>query len=213
MSGTNQQDTLKIRVSDLAAYADCPRCVQRFWRDHEDLAAADHRGKRSRTRQRANSDFRGKRADEICSHLPAGRFADRARQLQTGPMPVPGHPVPVVIRGNLPVPLELDSGGYAIVRSTTDLRDAGSCRYIKRQLEAYAMLAECHHDAARAVQPLRELWIAWCTSLSDPLQVDSCERVPRDRAWFADELERITAWVRSPVTFDPSPNCTRCRQR
>ncbi len=115
--------------------------------------------------------------------------------------------------GDLPVPLQLDAGGYAIVRTTTDLRDTDSCRYLKRQLEAYAMLSECHHNVARAPHPVRGLWIVWSTWSAGRPRPTSCEELPRDRAWFADELERITAWVRSPVTFDPSPNCTRCRQR
>ena len=212
MSGTNDGDTLNITVSELAAFADCPRCVQRRWRDNENPADADHPGKRRRTRQAANSAWRGKRADKICSHLPPGRFAEQARRLRTDPIWVQGHPVPVVISGELPVPLVLDEGGYAIVRSTTDSRDLISCRYLKRQLEAYAMLSEHHHNAARAPCPVQELWIVWCVWSVGNALPSACEQLTRDGEWFISELERITDLVRSPVTYDPLPSCTRCRR-
>ena len=211
MSGTNQQDTLRITVSELAAFADCPRCVQRRWRDNENPADADHPGKRRRTRQAANSAWQGKRADEICSHLPPGRFAERARRLRTAPIWVQGHPVPMVITGELPVPLVLDAGGYGIVRSTTDSRDQGSCRYIKRQLEAYAMLSEQHHDAAQAPCPVQELWIVWCIWSAGNTLPSACEHLTRDHEWFIGDLERIAELIRSPMTYAPSSSCTRCR--
>lgn len=211
MTGTNDGETLKITVSELAAFADCPRCVQRRWRDNEYPADADHPGKRRRTRQVANSAWKGKRVGEICSHLPPGRFAERARRLRTDPFWVQSHPVPVVISGDLPVPLVLDEGGYAIVRSTTDSRDPGSCQYIKRQLEAYAMLSEQHHNAARAPCPVQELWIVWCIWSAGSTLPSACEQLTRDSEWFVGELERITELIRSPVSYAPSSSCTRCR--
>lgn len=211
MSGTNDGDTLNITVSELAAFADCPRCVQRRWRDNENPADADHAGKRRRTRQVANSAWKGKRADQICSHLPPGRFAEQARRLRTDPIWVPNHPVPVVISGELPVPLVLDADGYAIVRSTTDSRDLGSCRYLKRQLEAYAMLSEQHHNAARAPYPVQGLWIVWCIWSAGNTTPSTCEELARDHEWFIADLERIAGLIRSPVAHAASPTCTRCR--
>lgn len=209
MFGRNHEDALKIRVSDLAAYADCPRCVQRFWRDGEALNAADHRGKRSRTRQRANADFRDARSEEICALLPAGRFGPCAKRLATVPFSVLGHPLPVIIKGELPVPLELDGGGYVIVRPTTAQPSPRSRLYIRRQLEAYALLAE--RSTNSALRHPRELWISWCKSLGESVVPVGCERVQRDRVWFGDELERITALVRSRDSASPSPTCTRCK--
>lgn len=210
MSGTNLQDALRIRVSDLAAYADCPRCVQRIWRDGENLAAADHSGKRNRARQRANADFRDKRSEEICASLPPGRFGPCAKRLTTAPFAVRDHPAPLIIAGELPVPLGLDSGGYAIVRPTTARPEARSRLYIKRQLEAYALLAERAFNVDATLRQAHELWISWCESLGESVLPVSCEQVQRDGAWFVAELERITALVRSPTTASPGPTCTRC---
>ena len=204
------QRTLNIRVYELAAYGDCDACIRKVWRDGEALVAADHWGKRSRTRPKANRAFAGLRSEAVYHALPAGQFGDRMMRLTTLPFRVPRHPVPVVLSGELPVPLKLDGGGFAICRPTAARNSEQMRRSASRQLHAYARLAESPKNPKRALTPVNGLWVVWCAQIGDSLSVRACEQIRRDDDWFMADLGRIADIVRSPYSLPPSPKCSRC---
>ncbi len=202
--------TLRFKVSELASYASCDRCIQRFWRDGEDLAAADHRGKRTRTRYRANRAFAGLSSLDVSAQLPLGTFQSAALRLSTEPFTLGSYPEPVVVSGELPVPLKLATGGFALIRPSTATRSEFSSLFVARQLHAYALLAEDPKNVQRGVHPIAQLWVAWCRRSGDSVHVQLCERIARDDDWFLSDLTRITDLIGTAANAPPSVHCTRC---
>ena len=209
MTESDRHPSLKLTVSELAAFASCPRCVQLKWRDHVDLVPADHPRKYRDARGVSKKHFAGRRTQDVWPSLSPGRFRAKGTKLTSQPLLVPRHSAPLVISGSIPIPIELDGGGFAIHRPSLALQTSHNRASFALQLHAYALLAERPEDSSRGFSPVEELWILWCSEHGDRLTIDGCEAVPRDAGWFIEQLACIGDLVRSPTNFPASPNCSR----
>ncbi len=166
--------------------------------------------------------FEGKTTTDISPELPPGRVAFGEKQVESGPIALPGRQATCYIRGKFDTVVRFDDGSYGVVDFKTSATRSQQVGLYSRQLHSYAYALENPGKGKLSLAPVTRLGLL-CVEPVEMLPLDESSyayraqptwiECPRDDRTFMAFLDEVMAVLDHPQPPEPNDRCNWCKYR